>query len=524
MPEIALSDGDVKQIKGRGMTAEKVISQIETFKRGFPYAKLKRPCTIGDGIGVLHKADLGRLSEVFSKAALAGRVMRFVPASGAATRMFKWLIAFNNRYDQIDENESRTESEKQEADDAAYLEFFKGIKKFAFYHDLESAMSKDGLDVEDLISKREYKPILEYVLSSKGLDLVHIPKGLIKFHSYPETTRTPFEEHLVEAAGYTTDHNKVARVHFTVSPEHESSINEHLRRVRDYYEKQGVRLRVGVSVQRPSTDTIAVERDNRPFRGEDGRLVFRPGGHGALLENLNALKADLVFIKNIDNVVPDRLKQGTFIYKKALGGYLIELQKEIFGYIERLSTRDPDDHFIEETFEFIRDILCIIPPERMDPVSREGQIDYLISRLNRPLRVCGMVKNEGEPGGGPFWVAHADKSTSVQIVESSQVDMRSAEQRTIWESSTHFNPVDLVCGVRDTMGKPFDLMRFVDPGTGFISLKSKEGRELKALELPGLWNGSMAHWNTVFVEVPIITFNPVKTVLDLLREEHQPEQ
>ncbi len=523
MPEIALSDGDVKQIKARGMTTEKVISQMETFKGGFPYAKLKRPCRIGDGIGVLPKADLDRLSEAFSKAALAGRVMKFVPASGAATRMFKSLLSFHNQHDQIDEKAIRTKAGKNDPDHVAIFQFIQGINKFAFYDDLKSAMSRDGLDAEDLILKGEYKPILEYALSSKGLDLARIPKGLIKFHTYPETSRTPFEEHLAEAAAYTTDHNKVARVHFTVSPEHEAPIKEHLKRVRDHYGKPGVRLQIGVSAQKPSTDTIAVELDNRPFRGEDGRLVFRPGGHGALLENLNALKADLVFIKNIDNVVPDRLKQETYIYKKALGGYLIELQKEIFGYIVRLSTRDPEDHFTEETFEFIRDILCIIPPEGMDQVSREDQIDYLISRLNRPLRVCGMVKNEGEPGGGPFWVEQADKSNSVQIVESSQVDMRSAEQRTIWGSSTHFNPVDLVCGVRDYMGKPFDLMRFVDPSTGFISIKSKAGRELKALELPGLWNGSMAHWNTVFVEVPIITFNPVKTVLDLLRKEHQPE-
>jgi hypothetical protein len=377
--------------------------------------------------------------------------------------------------------------------------------------------------MEDLICKREYKRILDYALTSKGLDLARTPKGLIKFHAYPETSRTAFEEQLVEATGYTTDNNKLARVHFTVSPEHEASIKEHLRRIRDYYEKSGVKFEITFSAQKPSTDTIGAELDNRPFRGKDGRLVFRPGGHGALLENLNALRGDLVFIKNIDNVVPDRLKQETYIYKKALGGYLIGLQKEIFGYIEKFLTGDPEDRYIKETFDFIREKLNIISPEGVEQGSKEDKIDFLASRLNRPLRVCGMVKNEGEPGGGPFWVEHTDKSRSVQIVESSQVDMGSAEKRRIWESSTHFNPVDLVCGVRDHMGKPFDLTKFVDPSTGFISIKSKEGRELKALELPGLWNGSMAYWNTVFVEVPINTFNPVKTVLDLLRKEHQPE-
>jgi hypothetical protein len=523
MAQIYLSDEDLKQIEARGMSREQVISQLETFRKGFSCARLIRPCTVGDGIEVLKKADLARLKETFSAAALAGRVMKFVPASGAATRMFKSLIAFHERHNQMDENEIMAAGEKEEPDHASYVEFIKGIKKFAFYEDLKSAMSRDGLDTEDLISAREYGPILEYVLSSKGLDLAHLPKGLIKFHRYPETSRTAFEEQLVEATGYTIDKNGLARVHFTVSPEHEASIKTHVRRIIDHYEKSGVKFEVTFSAQKPSTDTIAAQLDNSPFRGRDGRLVFRPGGHGALLENLNALRGDLVFIKNIDNVVPDRLKPETIIYKRALGGYLIERQKEIFECLERSSSKDLEDGYIEEMFAFIRDRLCITPPEGVEQGSREEKIDYLVSRLNRPLRVCGMVKNEGEPGGGPFWVEHADKSTSVQIVESSQVDMESAEQRGVWDSSTHFNPVDLFCGVRDYMGRPFDLTKFVDPGTGLTSVKSKEGKELKALELPGLWNGSMAYWNTVFVQVPIITFNPVKTVLDLLRKEHQPE-
>ncbi len=523
MAHISLSDADVKQIEARGMTREKVISQIEHFRKGFPYSKLNRACTVGDGISVFHKADLNRLGEAFSEAALAGRAMKFVPASGAATRMLKFLLSLDNQYDQMDEKAIRAEAESHDPAHGAFLDFIAGIKKFAFYDDLRSAMSKDGLDAEDLISKGEYKPILEYLLYSKGLNLAHIPKGLIKFHAYPEASRTPFEEHLVEAARYTKDMNHIARVHFTVSPEHEASIRDHLEKVRGLYEKSGIRLEIGFSLQKPSTDTLAVDLENNPFRDDDGRLVFRPGGHGALLDNLDALKADLVFIKNIDNVVPDRFKQETYIYKKALGGYLLALQERMFGYLERLSTRDAGEQYIEEVMEFIRTKLSMSPPEGMEQGSREDKIDYLTSRLNRPLRVCGMVKNEGEPGGGPFWVEHADKSTSVQIVESSQVDMGSAEQRTIWESSTHFNPVDLVCGVRDYRGQSFDLMKFVDPRTGFISMKSMGGRELKALELPGLWNGSMAYWNTVFVEVPITTFNPVKTVLDLLRKEHQPE-
>ncbi|MGD9040419.1 MAG: DUF4301 family protein [Desulfobacteraceae bacterium] len=523
MAHISFSEEDLRQIEARGMTPEQVISQLETFRKGFSYARLVRPCTVGDGIEVLLKGDLAGLRETFSAAALAGRVMKFVPASGGATRMFKSLIAFHDRTNQMDENEIRPAREKNDPDHASYMEFINGIEDFAFYDDLKSALSRDGLDMDALISKGEYRPIMEYALYPIGLDLAQVPKGLIKFHRYPGGSRTAFEEHLVEAAGYTTDKKGLARVHFTVSPVHEASIEMHLRRIIDHYEKSGVKFEVTFSIQSPSTDTIATDLENRPFRGEDGRLVFRPGGHGALLEKLNALRGDLVFIKNIDNVVPDRLKPETIIYKKALGGYLIALQEEIFGYLDRLSAGDLDDATMEEMFTFIRDRLCVHPPEKVEQGSREEKIDYLVSRLNRPLRVCGMVKNEGEPGGGPFWVEHADKSSSVQIVESSQVDMESVEQRGVWNASTHFNPVDLVCGVRDYRGKPFDLSKFVDPGTGFISVKSKAGKELKALELPGLWNGSMAYWNTLFVEVPIITFNPVKTVLDLLRKEHQPE-
>jgi hypothetical protein len=252
-------------------------------------------------------------------------------------------------------------------------------------------------------------------------------------------------------------------------------------------------------------------------------LVFRPAGHGALLENLNDLDADIAFIKNIDNVVPDRLKHVTYVYKRALGGYLIELQSKIFGYLKRLSGREFGISLLEQIFEFARNELSIIPPKAIERGSRGEKISFLKSKLNRPLRVCGMVKNEGEPGGGPFWVRNEDGSLSLQIVESSQIDMESPEQRAIWQSSTHFNPVDLVCSLRDYTGKPFDLKRYADPDTGFISIKSIDGEEVKALELPGLWNGSMAYWNTVFVEVPLITFNPVKTVLDLLREEHQAE-
>jgi hypothetical protein len=521
MTEPVLNDQDIKQIEERGMTVEKVLSQMETFKKGFSHVKLRRPCTVEDGITVLSKEDIPRLEETFSEAASLGRVIKFVPASGAASRMFKSLLAIKDRCEQTHRNENSAIIDENDPDYAFLIKFIRGLDKFAFYGDLKSVMSANGLNIEALISKREYRQILDYVLTAKGLNLANIPKGLIKFHSYPGSSRTALEEHLVEAIEYAMDMNRVARLHFTVSPEHKELVTEHFNEVKGRYEKSGIRFQMSFSTQESSTDTIAVDMENRPFRDSEERLVFRPGGHGALLENLSNLKGDLVFIKNIDNVVPDRLKQKTFLYKKALGGYLLELQNKLFEHLGRLSTGDVNEQSIDEMFEFMKQSLSVIPPEGMEKRSKEEKIDFLTSRLNRPLRVCGMVKNVSEPGGGPFWVEHKDHSVSLQIVETSQVNMKSAAQKNIWGSSTHFNPVDLVCGIRDFLGKPFDLTRFVDPDTAFISTKSKQGRELKALELPGLWNGSMAHWNTVFVEVPLITFNPTKVVLDLLREEHQ---
>jgi hypothetical protein len=284
-----------------------------------------------------------------------------------------------------------------------------------------------------------------------------------------------------------------------------------------------VRYQVGFSTQQPSTDTLAVDLDDKPFRDPDGKLLFRPGGHGSLLRNLNEIKGDIVFIKNIDNVVPDRLKNETCIYKRALAGYLVKVQGQVFAYLRKIRAGESGERFIEEVWEFSRKELSILPPAGSGDLTKREKLDYLVSALNRPIRVCGMVKNQGEPGGGPFWVEQEGRGgPSLQIIESSQVDMESKHQREIWESATHFNPVDLACGLRDAEGRPFDLMRFTDPATGLISVKSKDGRELKALELPGLWNGGMAGWITLFVEVPVATFAPVKTVMDLLRPEHRP--
>jgi len=522
MCDLVFDKEDIKQIKSRGLTLQKVISQIETIKKGIPFINLLRPCTISDGITAIEKSDLHRLVEIYSQAALSGRVMKFIPASGASSRMFKSLLSFYDRYENIDLKHISEKADKGDSDYITFYQFIRGIRQLPFYQDLKEVMLKNDLDIEDLISNGQYKEILENILTSKGLNYANIPKGLIKFHRYTNHSRTPFEEHVVVAALYKLDRNGVTRVHFTVSPVHLDTIKEHTARFLSRYENSGVKYEITFSTQKPSTDTIAVDLENKPFRDKEGRLVFRPGGHGALLENLNDIKGDIIFIKNIDNVVPDQIKQDIKIYTKAIGGYLINWQNEIFGYLERLSRRDVDEQLLKKMSEFARYQLSIIPPEGLVQSSKDERVNFLFSRFNRPLRVCGMVKNDGEQGGAPFWVKHEDNTLSLQIVESSQVNLESDEQRAIWESATHFNPVDLVCGVRDYLGKPFNLLDFTDPDTGFISIKSHEGRELKTLEMPGLWNGGMAKWNTVFVEVPKIVFNPVKTALDLLRERHQP--
>lgn len=520
MGEKTFTQEDLSQIRERGMTPHEVLAQLEQLKRGFPFFLLDRACTVGDGINAFGQEETQRMAEIYTAAALSGRAMKFVPASGAASRMFKSLLSTENRFAEMNDSHPDATMLEQDPDGRASLRFLKEIHRFAICNDLKAVMARNGLDLEKELSDGRYRVILEYVLTRKGLNLSEFPKGLIPFHVYPLHARTAFEEHLAEAILYISDLAGRARIHFTVSPEHKTMVSDSIEQVRLRYERGNTRFEISYSTQEPRTDTVAAERNDAPFRDASGRLVFRPGGHGALLDNLNGLNGDIVFIKNIDNVLPDRLKRETVLYKKALGGYLVVLQEKIFSYLERLKADEGDQDLVREGLEFLRSRLSVFPPEALSRASIPETRVFLLDRLNRPLRVCGMVKNEGEPGGGPFWVRFPDGSLSLQIVESSQVDMNRVSQKDIWDSATHFNPVDLVCGVRDYRGDPFDLMRFRDPETGFVSIKSKDGRELKALELPGLWNGSMAFWNTAFVEVPISTFSPVKTVLDLLRPEH----
>lgn len=513
-----LSQKDTEQIRQRGMTIKQVENQIENFRKGFPFVSLVAPSSKGHGIHVFNEIMLEEFRDFFLSNAPQREILKFVPASGAASRMFKHLFEFLEWYDGSDTSISRLESDKS-FNSVHY--FLCHLKKFAFIKDLTQVLQKDGFQLSDLLKSKRYDVIITYLLTNKGLGYAELPKGLLMFHQYDGFSRMAVGEHLVEGAHYARDKNGNVKIHFTVSPEHRQRFLDFIERRQAGYESSyNVKYDIKFSEQKPSTDTIAVDMENSPFREGDGKLHFRPGGHGALIENLNDLKGDIIFIKNIDNVVPDRLKEPTYLYKRVIGGLLISLQEKTHSFLKTLETKRVNAIELNEIIAFAVKELMIELNEQFDKMSIAEKCDYLFDRLNRPIRVCGMVKNEGEPGGGPFWVKDSKGEVSLQIVESSQINIKDPEQQKIASEASHFNPVDLVCAVKDYKGNQFDLRKFVDPSTGFISIKSKDGRNLKAQELPGLWNGAMANWITVFVEVPIITFNPVKTVNDLLRDQH----
>lgn len=505
---------DLAQLEKKGISEDLALKQIENFKSGFPFVNLIKPALISSGILNLEKKELDYYVSYFEETSGKLGILKFVPASGAATRMFKDLFSWREKLRQ------GTTSDELREDDPDANDFFSQIKVFAFWDDLESAIAERNMIADELILKGDYLTLLNVLLDDEGLGYAMLPKGLLKFHRYPDGVRTPVEEHLVEGAHYACDNDMTVKLHFTVSAEHRGRFVNHVGDVLKHYEDFfGLRFEIKFSVQKPSTDTMAVDLDNKPFRDNDGSILFRPGGHGALIQNLNEIKEDVVFIKNIDNVVPDSFKDETYEYKKALGGMLIEYQETLHDALLAMdqNTFTEDDYAVMRTFAIEK---LFIDPDLLPSNFEEGK-PIMKELFNRPMRICGMVKNVGEPGGGPFWVENpSDGSRSLQIVESSQVNHNDPEQEEIFEKATHFNPVDLVCGLKDYNGEAFDLTRFVEPTTGFISQKSKDGKDLKAQELPGLWNGSMAKWITIFVEVPLITFNPVKTVLDLLRKEH----
>ncbi len=500
---------DKALFKQKGISEQQIEVQLQNFKTGFPYLRLKAAAGVGNGVMRLTEEEVASCQRAWERYLGEGHsVTKFVPASGAASRMFKDMFAFLS----ADYSAPKTAFEK---------EFFAGIESFAFYPALDDACRvNEGKGVAALVAEGDYKAVVRNMLMPEGLGYGSLPKGLLQFHAYEDSARTPFEEHLVEAALYAGSKG-VCDVHFTVSHEHRELFETLSSRVVPEMEaRYGVKYHVSMSEQKPSTDTIAVDKDNAPFREDDGSLLFRPGGHGALIQNLSDLESDVVFIKNIDNVVPDSLKGDTVVWKQVIAGLLVSLQEKAFAYLRLLDSGTYTHAQILDMVHFVRHDLCVDIPRLKDMEDTDLAI-CLRKKLDRPMRVCGVVKNVGEPGGGPFLAYNPDGSVSLQILESSQIDMDDAENMAMFCGGTHFNPVDLVCAIRDYKGQKFDLPRYVDPSTGFISQKSKNGRELKALELPGLWNGAMSNWSTVFVEVPLSTFNPVKTVNDLLREQHQ---
>ncbi|MBQ7572269.1 MAG: DUF4301 family protein, partial [Bacteroidaceae bacterium] len=500
---------DKALLEAKGISEAQIEQQLRDFQTGFPFLKLAGAAAIGRGImAVSDEQEKACIKAWDDYKAEGHHITKFVPASGAASRMFKDMFEFLS----ADYDVPTKPAEKQ---------FFEGVHDFAFFQALDdSCQVNEGRGVDALIDEGQYKAVVANMLDAEGLNYGQLPKGLLQFHAYDEEVRTPLEEHLVEAALYAASKGE-ADVHFTVSTEHRTLFEALVERVLPEYEKRfGITYHISFSEQKPSTDTVAANMDNTPFRNEDGTLLFRPGGHGALIQNLSDLQSDVVFVKNIDNVVPDKLKPVTVTWKQVIAGVLVKAQQQAFAYLRLLDTGKYSHEQIEEMIRFVRHELCTDMPGLKDLEDAE-LVCYLRKKLNRPMRVCGVVKNVGEPGGGPFLAYNPDGSVSLQILESSQIDKNNPEYMKMFTEGTHFNPVDLVCGIRDYKGEKFDLPKFVDPQTGFISYKSKNGKELKALELPGLWNGAMSDWSTIFVEVPLETFNPVKTVCDLLRPEHQ---
>lgn len=504
-----LSNSDLALLEKRGISVSQLENQLLSFKKGFPWLKIISAATPDKGLLQLDATSVEKLVSTWDSYLNGNNsILKFVPASGAASRMFKDLFEF-------------LESELELPLKPAEIQFFDKISKFAFYPALnEICIKNEGKNIPELMQLGQHKTIVSFLLSPDGLNYGNLPKGLLLFHHDGEEKRTPVQEHLVEGALYAMNKNREVNIHFTVSAEHKALFEAHLKKgLHLYTEKFNALYAIGFSVQKPSTDTVAGDENNEPFRDKD-QMVFRPGGHGALIANLNDLDADVIFIKNIDNVVPDKMKNITVDYKKVIAGLLVDVQAKCFQYLQALEDNQISDKLLSEISDFNQQMLNNLK-EDIALLSKDELISYLKAKLNRPIRVCGMVKNTGEPGGGPFLTVNQDGTVSPQILESSQIDLKNPAEKDKMMQSTHFNPVDLVCGVKNYKGEKFDLTQFVDVNTGFISSKSKNGKELKALELPGLWNGAMSDWNTIFVEVPIETFNPVKTVNDLLRPEHQ---
>ncbi|MEE1897658.1 DUF4301 family protein [Flavobacterium rakeshii] len=515
--ELGFTYNDFSQIYSLGITTAKIKSQLNTFKKGISKVVLDRPASVKDGIKALSKKETEDYAAFFNQKKNNLTLKKFVPASGAATRMFKFLNEFLLNFDPVNDTVNAYINKRR---DEALKVFLIGADKFPFFKEVLEE-SKKHPEYSEWTKDERYYNFIKILLTNEKFDFANKPKGILPFHQYDGFTATPIYEHLKESVSYAHSNGK-AHVHFTISQEHLDGFIDCIKEVKDDIEKEsGIDIDIDFSYQHKQTDTLAVDMNNKPFRDSDGKLFFRPGGHGALIENLNQLQSDVVFIKNIDNVSHNNIKTIS-LYKKALAGILLELQEKVFGYLEKIEKGNVPANEIDEIFDFAKNGLFLNIPPDVNKYTCEHKIEFLTELLNRPIRICGMVKNEGEPGGGPFWVKSKDGKLSLQIVESSQIDLENKSQNEIFSYSTHFNPVDLVCGLKNYKGEYFDLREYTDPDTGFIVTKNRMGHDVKSYELPGLWNGAMAGWITVFTEVPLDTFNPVKNVNDLLKASHQP--
>ncbi|NLL28741.1 MAG: DUF4301 family protein [Bacteroidales bacterium] len=498
---------DKVQIEKHGLTVDDVENQLESYKKGFPFAKLVDVATIGKGIVAFNKNEQKYLVDSFDECSSYYKIAKFVPASGAATRMFKNLFV---ALDSIEKN-------KDISKDA--LLFFSNIKQLAIYDELKEYFDKKGENIDKILENKDYTKILKALLNKSGLNIAALPKALIPFHRYENFTRTPLEEHIFEGLSHAVGFKNKLNIHFTIGYGQLKNFKKIIAKTLADL-KTDVKINISYSYQQKNTDTIAVNIDNEPAYDKAGKLIFRPGGHGALLQNLNDIKDEMVFLKNIDNIVPDKHREDTIWYKKVIGGYLMKIVNDIHAFLTMLDDGNVDDGDLEEMIVYAKEKLNIYIPDWLSDFDKMEKIDFLYDIFNRPIRVCGMVKNEGEPGGGPFFTQDEFGNISLQIVETSQIDMNDKVQYDIFKKSKYFNPVDLVCWKNNFKDEPFNLADFSDPNAGFISLKSFEGKEIKAMEHPGLWNGAMAHWITIFVETPLSTFNPVKEITDLLRDKH----
>ncbi len=509
---------DIQEIEAHGLTKEQVQEQLSIFKNGVPTVELIAAATVGDGIQKLDEdkevACIGSYEHIDN----AVELLKFIPASGAASRMFKTIYQFLEDYDpekeSIDTFIERTGNDEMRR-------FFESLENFPFYHKISSLNKENDIKADLKTDDKSRLAFVQKMMEQNGPNFGNLPKGLLPFHNYGSYVVTAFEEHLYEAAAYAENQNH-AELHFTVSPEHEEGFKKQFDTIHTSVSSQTeVNFNITYSSQKSKTDTVAVTEDNQLYRKPNGQLLFRPGGHGALIENLNDVDADLIFIKNIDNVLTKSNIHVLARYKKILAGLLLELQEKAFAFTKSLKEDELHEAGLEDVVQFLENDFSTKLSGGFKMLDLSAKKEQLIKILDRPLRVCGMVKNEGEPGGGPFWVANKEGTISLQIIESARIDSDDKEQSEIFQNSTHFNPVDIVCGVRNYKGDKYNLINYVDPDLAFIASKTADGTRIKALELPGLWNGAMAFWNTIFVEVPLETFNPVKTVNDLLKPAHQ---